>query len=65
MNAETIFGKKVEVIVLEIGNSTSDEHPAPLLGKKILVSELFDNFGVAAQFPLVEEIRAKAWASKW
>lgn len=62
---ERFFGKKVEVIVVEIGESISREHPAPPAGKTISVNELFENFGAAPNFPSVEETRAKAWPSKW
>jgi hypothetical protein len=61
---EKIFGKRVEVIVVEIGNASA-AHPAPPEGKKIAVTELFENFGKAPDFPSIEDIRAKAWHSKW
>lgn len=59
------FGKKVEVIVVEIGSSTLPNHPTPPEGRKVNVSELFESFGAAPDFPSIDEIRAKAWASKW
>jgi len=63
---ERFFGKKVEVIVVEIGKSTPDDtQPIPPLGKKVELSELFESFGAAPDFPSIEEIRAKAWHSKW
>jgi hypothetical protein len=62
---EKFFGKKVEVIVVEIGNADFDAHPTLPLGKKIAVKELFENFGTSPDFPSTEEIRAKAWGSKW
>ena len=62
---EEFFGKKVEVIVVEIGDPVSEVQPTPSLGKNISVDELFENFGAAPDFPSVEDIRAKAWPSKW
>ncbi|HEY8781135.1 MAG TPA: hypothetical protein VIM16_05945 [Mucilaginibacter sp.] len=62
---EQFFGKKVEVIVIELGDSSKDAHPAPPPGKKISVNELFENFGAAPGFPSTEEIRVKAWPTKW
>jgi len=62
---EKFFGKKVEVIVVEIGNSQLGTHPVPPEGKKTAVTELFENFGKAPDFPSIEDIRAKAWDSKW
>jgi len=62
---EKFFGKKVEVIVVEIGDTVSEEYPIPPLGKNISVNELFENFGTSPDFPSVEEIRTKAWPSKW
>jgi hypothetical protein len=62
---EKFFGKKVEVIVVEIGDAVVGAHPTPPEGKKINVSELFENFGKAPDFPTIEEIREKAWPSKW
>ncbi len=62
---EEFFGKKVEVTVVEIVNPTSDMYPIPPLGKKVAVDELFESFGMAPDFPSIEEIRTKAWPSKW
>jgi len=61
---EQFFGKKVEVIVVESDN-TSGTPPTPPAGKKIAVNELFESFGTAPDFPAIEEIRTKAWPSKW
>jgi len=63
--AKKFFGKKVEVIVVEIGSSAVPSHPTPPEGRKINVSELFENFGAAPDFPSIDEIRDKAWTSKW
>ncbi len=60
---EKFFGKKVEVIVVEI--SDLNNHPIPPAGKKIEINELFENFGAAPDFPTISEIRDKAWPSKW
>ncbi|MDB4920019.1 hypothetical protein [Mucilaginibacter sp.] len=62
---EQFFGKKVEVIVVELGNANQNEHPAPPVGKKISVNELFESFGAAPDFPSIDEIKDKAWPSKW
>jgi hypothetical protein len=53
------FGKKVEVIVMELDSSTGPSALPP--GKKVSKNELFENFGSAPDFPSVEEIRDKAW----
>ena len=62
---EKFFGKKVEVIVVELGNATKEIHPSPPQGKKINVNELFESFGAAPDFPSIDEIRDKAWPTKW
>jgi hypothetical protein len=62
---EHFFGKKVEVTVVELSNSAKGEHPIPPPGKKTHVNELFENFGANPDFPSIDEIRAKAWPSKW
>ncbi|MEO6522966.1 MAG: hypothetical protein ABIN91_14890 [Mucilaginibacter sp.] len=48
---EKFFGKKVEVIVVEVGNANADTYPTPPMGKKIKVKELFESFGKAPDFP--------------
>jgi putative transposon-encoded protein len=59
------FGKKVEVTVIDVDASAkSKPHPLPQ-GKKISLTELFQSFGSAPNFPGIEEIRSKAWPSKW
>lgn len=62
---EKFFGKTVEVIVVEVSTSTLNTHPEPPIGKKVKVKELFESFGTAPDFPSTDEIRSKAWASKW
>jgi hypothetical protein len=62
---EEFFGKQVEVTVVEIINSATDTYPVPPLGKRISVDELFESFGLAPNFPSIEEIRTKAWPSTW
>ncbi len=62
---EEFFGKKVEVIVIEVGGASTNADRIPPTGKKIKIKELFENFGTAPDFPSIEEIRAKAWATKW
>jgi hypothetical protein len=60
---EEFFGKKVEVTVMELDDSNAQSGlPA---GKKVSKNELFQTFGLAPDFPSVEEIRDKAWPSKW
>lgn len=62
---EEFFGKKVEVTVTEMVSLAPDAYPVAPLGKKVKKDELFESFGMAPDFPSVEEIRAKAWPSKW
>jgi hypothetical protein len=62
---EQFFGKKVEVIVVELNDITKNEKPVPPPGKEVSVNDLFSNFGAAPDFPSLEEIRTKAWPSKW
>jgi hypothetical protein len=62
---EQFFGKKVEVTVVELGDSQKDTHPVPPPGKKVSVNELFENFGADPGFPSIDEIRERAWPSKW
>ena len=62
---EQFFGKKVEVIVMEVNETGDAASPEPPPGKKVLASELFEYFGAAPDFPSVKEIRAQAWPSKW
>jgi hypothetical protein len=62
---EKFFGKKVEVIVVEIADSSKDLHPTPPPGKKVAVDELFESFGAAPDFLSTDEVRNKAWPSKW
>lgn len=60
------FGKKVEVIMVEMGDSESlATRPSPPPGKKIPASELLETFGDDPGFPSAEELRSKAWPSKW
>ena len=59
------FGKKIEVIMIELGESEINARPLPPAGKKIDVEELFENFGKAPDFPSIDEIRKAAWPSKW
>jgi len=59
---EQFFGKKVEVIVVELSDFTKDSGAVAPIGKKVSVDELFENFGGAPDFPSIDEIRAKAWA---
>lgn len=62
---EKFFGKKVEVIVVELSDPSAHAYPTPPVGKNTSINELFENFGDAPDFPSVEEIRHKAWSSKW
>ncbi len=59
------FGKKVEVIVVEMEGSATTENHAPPQGRKVSFDMLFQSFGMAPDFPTLEEIRSKAWPSKW
>jgi hypothetical protein len=62
---EKFFGKKVEVIVAEVGDPELRSYPIPPAGKKTEVKELFEDFGTNPDFPSIEEIRSKAWPEKW
>jgi hypothetical protein len=62
---EQFYGKKVEVIVVEVTNTTTESNPVPPFAEKVAVTELFESFGKAPDFASVEEIRTKAWPSKW
>jgi hypothetical protein len=59
------YGKKIQIIVQEIDNVSFGNAPIPPPGKKVSVTGLFKYFGEAPSFPPAEEIRAKAWPSKW
>jgi hypothetical protein len=59
------FGKKVEVIIMEIGEPVTKENPILPTGKKININEFFEDFGANSNFPSIDEIRNKAWPSKW
>jgi hypothetical protein len=61
---EQFYGKKV-VIVVEVSNTSTESKPIPPFAEKVVVMELFESFGQAPDFPSLEEIRTKAWASKW
>jgi hypothetical protein len=63
---EELFGKKVEVIMVEIGDTNSNGgHSSLPAGKKVSVNELLETFGADPDFPTIEELRSKAWPSKW
>jgi len=62
---EKFYGKKVEVIVVEIDETQTTVYPTPPLGKKIQATELLESFGASPDFPTIDEIRSKAWSSKW
>jgi len=62
---EEFFGKKVEVTVVELSDADNVTRPVPPPGKKISVNELFENFGADPDFPSTDEIRVRAWPSKW
>ena len=63
---EAFFGKNVEVVIVEVIGQGEEKHrPLPPPGKKISGKQLLKHFGAAPDFPTQEEIRAKAWPSKW
>jgi len=63
---EKFFGKKVVITVVELNDEVNKEkHPQPPLGKKVSVERLFEFFGTDPNFPPADEIRSKAWPSKW
>jgi hypothetical protein len=59
------FGKKMEVTVTEIAEESASPRPLPPGNKKTSAAELLKDFGKNPDFPSIEEIRAKAWPSKW
>lgn len=61
---EKFFGKKIEVTVIEMDDDVK-KHPSPPTGNTIAISELFENFGHAHDFPSSETIRQQTWPSKW
>jgi hypothetical protein len=50
---------------IEMPEQFFGNNPAPPAGKKTTINELLESFGAAPDFPTTDEIRAKAWASKW
>jgi hypothetical protein len=62
---EEFFGKKVEVTIVELSEPATKGNRRPLVNKKISLDELFSTFGSLPNFPTIEEIRNKAWPSKW
>jgi hypothetical protein len=54
---EELFGKKIEVIMIEIGDTDiSGTHPLPPAGKKTSVSELLETFGADPNFPATDRL---------
>ena len=63
---EEFYGKTVEVVIVEVADKSEVKHqPLPPPGKKISGKQLLKHFGDVPDFPTQEEIRAKAWPSKW
>ncbi|MEX8547468.1 MAG: hypothetical protein V5804_07685 [Mucilaginibacter sp.] len=63
---EEFYGKKVEVIVIEVEEETFIKPVAKLpKGKKVAVDQLLETFGSDLNFPSIEEIRNNFWPSKW
>lgn len=62
---EEFYGKKVDVTVVEVEEENIALSPALPKGKKVSLDQLFETFGSDSKFPTVEEIRSKAWPSKW
>ena len=61
-----LFGKKIEVTMVEISETNSTtERPMPPLGKKVSPNELLETFGADPDYPSIDELRSKAWPSKW
>ena len=61
---EEFFGKKVEVTIVELSEPATKKKQLPS-DKKVSMDELFSTFGSLPNFPAIEEIRNKAWPSKW
>ncbi len=62
---EQFFGKTIEVNVVELNGTEKSQRPTPPKGKVTSADELLKHFGEAPDFPSIEEIRTKAWPSKW
>ncbi len=59
------FGKKIEVTIVEWREPATKGNRLLPINKKISMDELFSTFGSLPDFPSLEEIRSKAWPSKW
>jgi hypothetical protein len=59
------YGRKVEVVVTEVNDQKKPSQPIPPQGKTVSANDLLDSFGTAPDFPGIDEIRSKAWPSKW
>ena len=63
---EKFFGKKVVITVVELNEEVSTKkHAKPPAGKPVSLEQLFEFFGADPDFPSADEIRSKAWPSKW
>jgi len=62
---ENFYGKKVEVIVIEVDDRNETTRPTPPTGKQVNTNELFENFGKAPDFPSSDSLRQNTWPSKW
>ena len=51
-------------MIFEVANEDNNDRALPP-AKKISGKELLKHFGEAPDFPTQEEIRKKAWPSKW
>ncbi len=62
---EQFYGKKIEVSIVEVNSDLKSSTPLPPAGKKTTITKLLADFGANPNFPSAEEIRDKAWPSKW
>lgn len=62
---EEFFGKKLEVIMVELDKSVQKPNPIPPTGKEISSSDILSSFGDDPDFPATDELRSKKWPSKW
>jgi len=63
---EEFFGKKVVITVVELNDEVNTTQQAePPVGKQVSLVRLFEFFGADPNFPSADELRSKAWPSKW
>jgi hypothetical protein len=59
-----LYGKKIEVVINEISNSTDRAMAAPILPDQIKDKSFWNNLPYVPDFPSQEEIRKQAWPNR-